>query len=148
MKTTIIKHTTLSILLLLTVGLVGCGDDGDIYNKTVSKMLVGKWKLVKNGFGDTADDSFLIINADGTYSKEYYDPIKEIRIINEGIYVRLEDWAYDESQDLFSTVIQFGTPSTIPHYCVLKEKEMILAPKHPDGWIPFVDPREYYIKVK
>ena len=32
--------------LLLTVGLVGCGDDGDIYNKTASKMLVGKWKLV------------------------------------------------------------------------------------------------------
>ena len=147
MKTTIINFKTLAILLLVTVGLAGCGDEED-ETKTPSEMLVGRWKLVKIGNNTVPSGTYLTLEINGSFTYEHYDPRKESMVVEEDIYEVLEDWAYDESQDLFSTVIQFGTPSTIPHYCVLKEKEMILAPKHPDGWIPFVDPREYYIKVK
>jgi len=151
MKTTIIKHTALAIFLLLTVGLVGCGDDGDIYNITASKMLVGKWKLVKVGNIITTDDIFIIIKANGSCTCDHWNPIYKSIYPDEENYTLLEDWAYDESKNLFRTVIQFTNgwyPYLYPFYCALKEEEMILVPKIPDGAAFVADPTQFYIKVK
>ena len=50
MKTINNRYKFLAILLLLAMGFVSCGDDDD---PDPSKMIVGKWKLVKIG-SDTA----------------------------------------------------------------------------------------------
>ena len=150
MKTTIIKYLTIAILLLLTVGFMGCSDEGD-ETKTPSEMLIGRWKLVKVGNRITTDDIFIIIKANGSCTCDHYDPINKSIFPDEENYTLLEDWVYDESKNYFWTVIQFSNglyPHLYPYYCTLKEEEMILLPKIPDGAAFFADPTQFYIKVK
>ncbi|MBR1401847.1 MAG: hypothetical protein IJ604_02740 [Prevotella sp.] len=139
---------TILLLLSISIGFAGCGDDKEDNANTPSEMLVGKWKLVKIAGGIPADDSFLILNANGTFSKDDYDQRKECRVIVEGNYELLEDWTYDESTNHYTTVIQLGDSSTFLYYCALKEKEMILVLKLPGEWESFADPRQFYIKVE
>lgn len=135
-----------TIILGTVVGLSSC--DGDDDEPEPSKMIVGKWKLVKIGSDTAVSEQYYIIESNGSFAIDHYDPRKESRVVDEDIYELLEDWAYDESKKQFSTVIQLGT-SSIPYYCTLKKdgKEMILSPKVPDGYTFLVDPRRYYIKV-
>ena len=146
MKTRIILG--LITLLLLTMGFAGCGEEGDDYSKTVSEMLVGKWKLVKIGSNTAVSEEYLTIKAKGSFALDFYDPRKESRVVAEDIYEQLEDWAYDEQKKQFSTLIQLGTSSIYPYYCTLNEKEMILTPKYPDEWREYYFLQYYYIKVK
>lgn len=146
MKTTIINFKSLAILLLVTVGLAGCGDEED-ETKTPSEMLVGRWKLVKIGNNTVPSGTYLTLEINGSFTYEHYDPRKESMVVEEDIYEVLEDWAYDELKKQFSTVILLGS-SIGPFYCTLKEKEMILFPKLSDGEAFFADPTQFYIKVK
>lgn len=59
MKTTIIKHTTLAILLLLTVGFVGCDKSEEPY-KDPYKVVLGKWKLIKEGLEESTIQATLL----------------------------------------------------------------------------------------
>ena len=52
MKTTIIKHTTLAILLLLTVGFVGCDKSEEPY-KDPYKVVLGKGELIEKNYTKT-----------------------------------------------------------------------------------------------
>ena len=146
MKTTIINFKTLAILLLVTVGLAGCGDEED-ETKTPSEMLVGRWKLVKIGNNTVPSGTYLTLEINGSFTYEHYDPRKESMVVEEDIYEVLEDWAYDELKKQFSTVVLLGSSSG-PFYCTLKEKEMILLPKRYYGEAFFADPTQFFIKVK
>lgn len=52
MKTTIIRHMTLAILLLLTVGFSGC-ENSEEPDKDPYKAVLGKWKLIEKNYTKT-----------------------------------------------------------------------------------------------
>ena len=135
-----------SIILGTVIGLSSCDSDDD--ETEPSKMIVGKWKLVKIGTSTAVSEEYLTIKANGSIALDFYDYRKESRVVGEDIYELLEDWAYDEQKEQFSTLIQMGTFT--PCYCTLKKdgKEMILTPKFPDGSVFYYFLQYYYIKVK
>ena len=145
MKTTIIKHTALAIFLLLTVGLVGCGDEEN-ETKTPSEMLIGRWKLVKVGETKAEIPYYLTLKANGISIREYYDSDKKNMITETRNYTQSTEWVYDDELKRFNAFIQIDVTT---YSCHLKNKEMVLDPVYP-SFMPIQENywREYYIKVK
>ena len=144
-------------LLLMMVGMVTgltCCDKDDSEEKEPPTILIGTWKLVKQGPQTVDYDQFLEFRKNGTFIMTNYN--------NSGLdieypYKLEDDWSYYEKEQYYRGRIHMIEPQksqpffiSLYYSCYIdsENKTMSLCPWFDHDVYFFQDPTSYYIKIK